>query len=212
MIKVSPEVKNIFEWILCVIVAIILALLFRHFVGTPTVVNQTSMTTTLMENDRLVLNRWNRTVNGKLNYNDIITFEAPSEDDVKIADLNNPVATYNYNPTSWWERFNYYFLENGKISYIKRIIGMPNDHIQIKDGKVYRNDQELSEDYLPEGMTTPANGPYTDLVVPDGYLYVLGDNRKGSKDSRMFGCIPIDKVESKVLFRFWPLNKFGAVK
>lgn len=213
MIKVSPRVKNIFEWILCIIIAIILALLFRHFIGTPTVVQQTSMKTTLMPGDRLILNRWNRTINGKLERGDIITFESPSITDVKIADLNNPVATYNYNPTSFGEKFNYYFLENGKVSFIKRIIGLPNEHVEIKNEKVYINGSPLNEDYLPEGTTTDSlGGVFTDLVVPEGYIFVLGDNRKGSTDSRSFGCIPIDKVESKVLFRFWPLNKFGAVK
>lgn len=212
MIRVSPKVKNILEWGLCIVIAIILALLFRHFIGTPTVVNQTSMTTTLMENDRLVLNRWNRTVNGELKRGDIITFESPSVTNVRIPDLNNPVAIYNYNPTNWWEKFNYYFLENGKISFIKRIIGMPGEHVEIKDGKVYINGEALAEDYLPEGMTTESlGGAFTDLVVPEGCIFVLGDNRRGSTDSRAFGCVPIDKVESKVLFRFWPINKFGKV-
>ena len=212
MIRVSPKVKNILEWGLCIVIAIILALLFRHFIGTPTVVNQTSMTTTLMENDRLVLNRWNRTVNGELKRGDIITFESPSVTNVRVPDLNNPVAIYNYNPTNWWEKFNYYFLENGKISFIKRIIGMPGEHVEIKDGKVYINGEALAEDYLPEGMTTESlGGAFTDLVVPEGCIFVLGDNRRGSTDSRAFGCVPIDKVESKVLFRFWPINKFGKV-
>lgn len=212
MIKISPKVKNVFEWILCIIVAIILALLFRHFIGTPTVVQQTSMKSTLMPGDRLVLNRWNRTVNGELKRGDIITFESPSVTDVKIADLNNPVAIYNYKPSSWWESFNYYFLENGKISFIKRIIGLPGEHVEIKDGKVYIDDKQLNEDYLPEGTVTDSlGGVFTDLIVPKGYIFVLGDNRKGSTDSRAFGCIPIDKVESKVLFRFWPVNKFGKV-
>ena len=212
MIRVSPKVKNILEWGLCIVIAIILALLFRHFIGTPTVVNQTSMTTTLMENDRLVLNRWNRTVNGELKRGDIITFESPSVTNVRVPDLNNPVALYNYHPTNWWEKFNYYFLENGKISFIKRIIGMPGEHVEIKDGKVYINGGALAEDYLPEGMTTESlGGVFTDLVVPEGCIFVLGDNRRGSTDSRAFGCVPIDKVESKVLFRFWPINKFGKV-
>ena len=215
MIKVDPKVKNVIEWIICIIVAVVLALLFRHFIGTPTVVKQTSMKSTLMPDDRLILNRWTATVNGKLKRGDIITFEAPTERNITLADadLNNPVAIYEYNPTGWWEKFNYYFLENGKVSFIKRVIGLPGEHVQIKDDKVYIDGEELQEDYLPEGTKTNSlGGVFTDLVVPEGYLFVLGDNRGGSTDSRVFGCIPMDKVESKVLFRFWPLNKFGKVK
>ena len=214
MIKIDPKVKNVIEWVLCAIVAVILALLFRHFIGTPTLVQQTSMKPTLMPGERLILNRWVATVDGELKRGDIITFEAPTNSNTSAlnADLNNPVAEYSYNPTNWWEKFNYYFLENGKKSYIKRVIGLPGEHVEIKDGKVYINGEELAEDYLPEGTeTTPVSGAYIDIVVPDGYLYVLGDNRGGSTDSRRFGCIPKDRVESKVLCRFWPFNKFGKV-
>ena len=214
MIKVDPKVKNVIEWIICIIVAVILALLFRHFIATPTLVQQTSMQTTLMQGDRLILNRWVATVNGNLKRGDIITFEAPTERSRTLAniDLNNPVAIYEYNPTNWWEKFNYYFLETNKISFIKRIIGLPGEHVEIKNDKVYINGQALEEDYLPQGTKTGSlGGLYTDLIVPEGYIFVLGDNRGGSTDSRAFGCIPIDKVESKVLFRFWPFNKFGKV-
>lgn len=213
MIKVNPKVKNVIEWILCIIVAVILALLFRHFIGTPTVVEQRSMFSTLVPGDRLMLNRWVITVNGEIKRGDVITFEAPTVTNVKIADLNNPVAVYDYNPTDFWEKFNYYFLENGKVSYIKRVIGMPGEHVRIENGKVYIDDKELDESYLPAGTKTESiGGVFTDLVVPEDCLFVLGDNRAGSTDSRAFGCIPRDRVESRVLFRFWPLNKFGGIK
>lgn len=209
MIKVSPKVKNVMEWIFCIIVAVILALLFRHFIGTPTIVQMPSMKTTLMPNDRLILNRWVATVNGKINREDIITFEAPTGSGT----VDNPIAKYDYNPTKFWEKFNYYFLENGKKSYIKRVIGIAGDHIEIKDNKVYRNGEMLNEEYLQSGIeTTSKGGAFTDVVVPDGCIFVMGDNRPQSADSRQFGCIPLNRVESRVLFRFWPLNKFGKVK
>lgn len=216
MIKINPKVRNVMEWVLCIFVAIILALLFRHFIGTPTVVKQPSMETTLMPNDRLILNRWVATVHGKLNRGDIITFESPTKTFISFADadMNNPVAVYDYNPTGFWEKFGYYFLENGKISFIKRVIGLPGEHVEIKDGSVYINGEKLQEDYLDQGVITDSaeGGAFLDLVVPEGCIYVLGDNRKASTDSRRFGCVPISRVESKVLFRFWPLNKFGKVK
>ena len=97
-----------------------------------------------------------------------------------------------------------------KTSYIKRVIGVAGDHIKIEDGKVYLNGKELQEPYLREGIKTESD-MFTDVTVPEGYIFVMGDNRPHSTDSRSFGCIPLEKVESKVWIRFWPLNKFGKV-
>lgn len=211
-INISPRVKNILEWAYCIIIAIVLALLFRYYVGTPTVVQQPSMYNTLEEGQRLILNRWVRTVHGDYERGDIITFEAPSNP-VPSAfeiDMNNPVARYDYEPKGFFAKFNYYVLEFTKTSYIKRVIAVSGDHIKIEEGKVYLNDQELNEPYLREGITTDG-GTFNDIVVPEGYIFVMGDNRPHSTDSRSFGCIPTGKIESKVLIRFWPLNKFGKV-
>ena len=88
---------------------------------------------------------------------------------------------------------------------------MPGDHILIQDGKVFLNGEELEEPYLAEGVKTYSND-YTDITVPEGYVFAMGDNREYSKDCRSLGCIPIDKIESKVWIRFWPLTKFGKVE
>ena len=144
---------------------------------------------------------------------DIITFEAPSVifPSLEDVDFNYPVATYGSGPKGLWKKFNYYVLEKTKTSFIKRIIGVANDEIRIADGKVYLNGKPLDEPYLDEGMTTEAQ-LFTDIKVPEGYVFVMGDNRTQSTDSRAFGCIPVNKIESKVAFRFLPLNKFGEVK
>ena len=210
--EIDPKVKNILEWAYCIIIAIVLALLFRYYIGTPTVVKQPSMNNTLQEGQRLILSRWTRTVKGKYDRGDIITFEAPSNSTPTIfqVDLENPVAIYDYEPKGIFAKFSYYVLEFSKTSYIKRVIGVEGDHIKIEDGKVYLNGEELDEPYLAEGVTT-TGGIFTDVVVPEGYIFVMGDNRSHSTDSRSFGCIPIEKVESKVWIRFWPLNKFGKI-
>ena len=211
-LNISPKVKNILEWIYCIIIAVVLALLFRYFIGTPTVVRQPSMYNTLEEGQRLILNRWVRTVNGKYNRGDIITFEAPSKPILSAfeVDANNPVAIYDYEPEGIIAKFNYYVLEFSKTSYIKRIIAVEGDHIKIEEGKVYLNGEELEEPYLRESIITKGEN-FTDITVPEGYVFVMGDNRSHSTDSRSFGCIPIEKIESRVLIRFWPLNKFGKV-
>ena len=114
------------------------------------------------------------------------------------------------------------FLPNGNEKshyYVRRVIACPGDTVQIKNGKVYINGEELAEPYLQPGVTTNANyettysnyNYFSEFIVPEGYIFAMGDNRSQSTDCRAFGCIPIEKVESKVWIRFWPLNLFGKV-
>ena len=213
-IEINPKVKEVIEWIYCIIIAVILALLVRYFVGTPTIVKQPSMYPTLKQDQRLWLNRLNRTTHTLPQRGDIITFEAPSETYVPKdeVDLSNPVAKYENEPQGLWSRFVYYVLEFNKTSYIKRVIALPGEHVKIEDGKVYINGEELQEDYLQPGIVTDLeSGSFSDFTVPENCVFALGDNRPQSTDCRAFGCIPLEKIESKVWIRFWPLNLFGKV-
>lgn len=207
------KIKEILEWVYCIVIAVVLALLVRYYIGTPTIVQQPSMWPTLKEGQRLILNRWVRTTNQTPKRGDIITFEAPTKYYISAAEANpnNPVAIYENQPSNIFSKFRYYVLEIGKTSYIKRVIALPGEHIKIENGKVYINDEELQEDYLQENVITE-EGPYSDLVVPEGYVFAMGDNRSQSTDCRRFGCIPIEKIESKVWIRFWPFNLFGTVQ
>ena len=208
------KVKEIMEWVYCIVIAVVLALLVRYFIGTPTIVQQPSMWPTLKEGQRLILNRTIRISHAMPKRGDIVTFEAPSKVNVTSieAERENPVAEYKHNINGIFTKFRYYVLEIGKDRYIKRVIGLPGEHVKIEEGKVYINGEELQEDYLqPNVVTGSLNGAYTDLVVPEGCVFVMGDNRAESTDSRRFGCVPQEKLESIVLFRFWPFDVFGKV-
>lgn len=210
----SEKMKDILEWIYCIVIAVVLALLFRYFIGTPTIVKQVSMYPTLIQDQRLWLNRWGRTTKKMPQRGDIITFEAPSKKTYTYdeIDASNPVAKYEDEPTSIWGKFTYYVLEFGKDSYIKRVIALPGEHVEIANGKVYINGEELQEDYLQDGIVTDVIGAgFEDFVVPDNCVFAMGDNRNHSTDCRAFGCIPLEKIESKVWIRIWPLNLFGKV-
>lgn len=213
--KLSDKTKDILEWIACILIAFILALVIRYFVGTPTIVKMPSMFPTLKSEQRLILNRWSRTMKEMPSRGDIITFEAPTSDSYIYPsefNSNDVVAKYSNEPTTTLGKFVHYVLEIGKDSYIKRVIALPGEHIQIYDGKVYINGEELQENYLqPEVTTATDNRAFIDLVVPENCVFVMGDNREASTDSRAFGCIPVEKIESKVWIRFWPLNVFGKV-
>ena len=206
--------KEILEWIYCFIIAIALASAVRYFIGTPTVVKQTSMDPTFKQNDRLILNRLYRTFKTTPSRGEIVTFTSPSNNYMnnESADLENPIAEYKKEPKGLISKLFYNVLEITKKSYIKRVIGLPGEHIEIKDGKVYINGEELQEDYLAEDVQTNADGgQFIDIVVPENCVFVMGDNRSHSADSRRFGCIPYEKIEGKVVFRFWPFSAWGKV-
>lgn len=199
--------KEILEWIFCVIVALVLAILFRYFIGTPTIVKQRSMYPTLEEGQRLILNRTFRITNRVPKKGEIVTFEAPTKEYSKWeADQSNPVARYETEYNGILNKFIYYCIEANKLSYIKRVIATPGDHVKIENNKVYINGVEQKEEYLREDVITESEVFY-DFVVPEQYIFAMGDNRSKSIDCRNFGCIPLEKIEGIVSCRFWPFDK-----
>ncbi|WP_353673174.1 signal peptidase I [Synechocystis sp. LKSZ1] len=92
-------------------------------------------------------------------------------------------------------------------AFIKRVIATEGETIAVQDGVVYRNREPLSEPYIleaPHYFLPP-------LVVPDGQLFVMGDNRNNSNDSHVWGFLPCDHVIGHAVFRFFPLNRWGLV-
>ena len=98
--------------------------------------------------------------------------------------------------------------EDSEEIIIKRIIGKPGDHIEIKDNQVYINNSLLIEPYLKEQKSTEGN---IDITLGEDEYYVLGDNRKRSTDSRYFGTIKSDAITAKVVFKIYPLSSIGFV-
>lgn len=93
-----------------------------------------------------------------------------------------------------------------QVPYIKRIIGLPGDTIHIEGGKVFINGQELIEPYLVE--PTNRGG---DWVVPENNLFVMGDNRNSSSDSRTWGTVPMENVIGRAEIVYWPPEKWGLL-
>ena len=211
----KSKIKDILEWVIYIIVALIIAVLVRFYIGTPTEVKGDSMYPTLMQNQKLLLNRWTRTTKKLPSKGDIITFEQPSKTSYKLQelDMTHPIAQYENEPKNLLKKFSYNVLEIGKVSYIKRVIALPGEHVQIKEGKVYINEEELEETYLQKDVITEIRHGigFDDFTVPENCVFAMGDNRENSMDCREFGCIPIEKIEGKVWIRVSPLNKFGNI-
>ena len=96
--------------------------------------------------------------------------------------------------------------DNMEENYVKRVIALPGDTIEIVDGEVYVNGEVLDEPYINE----PTKGDFPKAVVPDGTIFVMGDNRNHSQDSRnpSVGFVPIENVIGKAQLRIWPLNEW----
>ena len=104
--------------------------------------------------------------------------------------------------------------KNPDIDYIKRIIGLPGDKIVIQDAKIYVNDQVLEENYIYAETNLWESGYIKEgspVSVPPNMLFVMGDNRPRSSDSREFGPVPLDAVIGEVFFRYFPANKMGTI-
>ncbi len=201
--KEKSLVREIFDWIVCIVVAFTLAVIIKYFVFTPTLVKQSSMTPTILDGERVLINRMYRTLHLPIYRGDIVTFEEPAATDDNCAVYNEPKTAVEF--------LVHNVLEIGKRSFIKRVIAVGGDHVKIVKGKVYVNDELQEEVYLHDVSTPQRGNNLDDVIVPEGYVYVMGDNRIGSHDSRDFGCIPIDKIEGRVKYRVWPLNALGKI-
>ena len=109
-------------------------------------------------------------------------------------------------------RFDIIVLKDGDEEIIKRVIGLPGDHISYKNNKLYVNDQLINEPYLFRNTDDfNLEEICTCNMIPKGKLLVLGDNRPVSKDSRQIGLINDDAIVGKAIFRIWPFNKIGDI-
>lgn len=106
-------------------------------------------------------------------------------------------------------------LRNRDIDYIKRIIGLPGDKVEVKNSEVFVNDILLTENYISE-KTNLWEGGYLQenvpVTVPKNMVFVLGDNRPRSSDSREFGPIPLESIIGEVFYRYFPAEKMGSIK
>jgi len=90
--------------------------------------------------------------------------------------------------------------------FIKRVIGLPGEVVEIRDGRVYINGEFRAEPYI----AYPDNhGNYGQVTVPTGHIFVLGDNRRNSEDSRYFGFVPLRNIRGKAFLIYWPVKRFG---
>lgn len=184
-------IKEIFSWIVPIIVGLLIALLVRQFWFGIVRVDGTSMYPTLQNNERVMLLK-----QAKIKHNTVIVFNAYG------VDKNNSTVTKS-------------------TKYVKRVIGLPGDKIEYKtNGQLYVNGKKMSQSYITKyqrstGTLTLALaeakgvklGTGNSFVVPKKEYFVLGDNRKDSNDSRYYGFVPKSKIDGVVKVPFWNSKK-----
>jgi signal peptidase I len=115
--------------------------------------------------------------------------------------------SYKYGSPQRGDIIVFHFPRNPSEEYIKRVIGLPGDTVQVKNGSVYINNQHLDENYLD--VKTNYTGTWQ---VPEGQLFVLGDNRNNSSDSHDWGTVPLNYVVGKAILVYWPPNDWGLIQ
>jgi signal peptidase I len=180
LVQETDPVMELLDWLKYILAAVLIGLLLVVFVIQRNAVVGDSMVPNLHDRDQLLVEKVSKHFSG-IDYGDIIT--------INTEDLSGHDAGPNI---------------------IKRVVGLPGDKIEIRDGNVYRNDQLLSEPYLPTGtVTNERDARYASLTLGPDQYYVMGDNRGISKDSRSIGPIPDDNIIGEVLLRFYPFEQFG---
>lgn len=198
--KAKAIAKEIVETAIFVIVMVIL---IRFFIGEIRWIPSGSMKPTLVEGDRIFVERISR------------FFEAPKRGDVMV--FYPPSTELKHTPKAVFERLTGFFCND--IAYIKRVVGLPGDKIVIKEdsqGKyfVYVNGKKLEEEYVMDDYDyIPCTekmycGPMT--VPPDNY-FMMGDNRGNSQDSRFWGFLPRRRFIGRATFLFWPVTRMKAL-
>jgi signal peptidase I len=102
----------------------------------------------------------------------------------------------------------WYPLDRNK-SFIKRVVGLPGETVEILQGRVYIEGKLLDEPYVPRHFSDSVS--YSPVRVPPDHYFVLGDHRNSSNDSRVFGAVPATNIYGKAVFAYWPMERFGAL-
>jgi len=116
---------------------------------------------------------------------------------------------YRFHPIDRGDVVVFWYPKDPSVSFIKRVIGMPDDTVELRNGVLYVNGQRLNEGYVLPGFRDDESCP--PVTVKKGYYYVLGDHRNSSNDSRNWGEVPERYIYGKAFFRFWPVSKVGFI-
>ncbi|UOE95746.1 signal peptidase I [Alkalihalobacillus sp. LMS39] len=202
---VQKIMLEMISWVKAIVLGFVLAFLLSIFIIQPYEVDGSSMEPTLegrndldetLKGDRVITYKTPYILGASPEFGDVVVIDSRVNEERTLQDLllDSPMI-------STLTR------QKQKHMWIKRVIGEPGDIIEIKDGVVYRNGSIIEEEYIKEEIY----GELEATTVPDDMIFVMGDNRNGSTDSRNIGPVPIDHVIGKVILRYFPFDKIGQL-
>lgn len=187
--NIKNWIKSFFIAIFIIIIIIVLVILLKYYVVDVVIVNGDSMIPTYGSGDKVYISRIFQLNEFKPKRGKVIVFEEPLINSAEISN-ENPIAKYNYQSNlGFWKSF-----KSIKNECIKRVIGLPGEHIEIKYGNIFINGKKIEENYLYSNTITQDKNLFN-FIVPKNTVFVLGDNREYSIDSRNFGCIPFERID-----------------
>jgi signal peptidase I len=174
---------EIWSWVRSIGIAFIIAFCISVFVFQPFKVSGHSMDPSLHDKQFLIVSKFSHTFSYLPNYSDIVVIDSRVD---RIRTFKDDLLEFPL--------LQFLTSSSDPIFYVKRVIGKPGDTLEFKDHKVFRNGIALQEPYIKETMNYTSDQK---LVVPDKHIFVMGDNRNNSNDSRSIGFIPLDHVMGK---------------
>jgi signal peptidase I len=183
---------------LLLLIALMLAVLIKTFLVQAFFIPSGSMEETLQIDDRVLVAKQSYRI-GDIARRDVIVFDAPDGSERKDENLIEAVARNVAESIG---------LSTPRTEFIKRVIALPGETVEIVDNRVVIDGLALIEPYLPGGVRMRDMDPVT---IPDGHVWVMGDNRNVSDDSRSFGPIATDSIVGRAVAIIWPPSRWGGL-
>jgi signal peptidase I len=184
LVSQRPQLGCLLEIVETLALTLIIFVVIQNFIAQPYKVQQSSMERTLMQEQYVLVDKLTP------------RFDAYKRGDIVV-----------FTPPEDW-------VGADRTPFIKRVIGVGGDSVEIHDGGVYINDERLDEPYIyaeSDGSVQTTDAAQERWVVPGDELFLMGDHRQDSADSRAFGPVPVNQVIGRAWLRYWPFDTFGVL-